>query len=128
VIKPRRRPWPFPADTPLDRARRCTYEYRAALLKLAPNVVLAIDKKLTELGEPWVAPQQVQLDLDATHRPRELSELLGGVPTEETIRQWRSRGHLPDRRDDDGRPVNTPRDVLDHQAAQRRARAERRGA
>ena len=125
MIKPRRHPWPFPGDTPLDRARRCAYEYRNALLKLAPQAVRAIDEKLTALGEPWVAPQPVELDLDAEHRPRQLSELLGGTPTEETIRQWRSRGHLADRRDGDGRPVNTARDVLDHQAKLRIARAER---
>lgn len=128
MIKPRRTPWPFPGDTPLDRARRCAYEYRAELLKLAPEAVHAIDQKLVNLGEPWVAPQPVILDLDAEHRPRALSELLGGTPTEETIRQWRSRGNIPDRKDDDNKPVNTVRDVLDYQADQRRARAERKGA
>lgn len=125
MIKPRRHPWPFPGDTPLDRARRCSYTYRAELLKLAPDLVRTIDNKLTALGEPWVAPQPVEIDLDAEHRLRDLSEHLGGVPTENVLRQWRARGHLPDRRDDDGRPVNTARDVLDHQAELRRARAER---
>lgn len=125
MIKPRRDLWPFPGDTPLDRARRCSWSYRAELFKLAPDVVRSIDDKLTALGEPWVAPQPVELDLDAEHRLRDLSEKLGGVPTENVLRQWRARGHLPDRRDDAGRPVNTARDVLDHQARQRQERAER---
>lgn len=125
MIKPRKAAWPNPADTPLDRARRCTHEYRAALLKLAPDVVRHIDDGLTALGEPWVAPQPVEFDLDAEYRPKQLSELLGGVPTEDAIRQWRSRRHLPDRRDDAGRPVNTVRDVLNYQAKQRTSRMRR---
>lgn len=125
MIKPRKAAWPYPGDTPLDRAQRCAHAYRAELLKLAPDLVRTIDEKLTSLGEPWVAPQPVILDLDAEHRPRALSELLGGTPTEETIRQWRSRGNIPDRKDDNNRPVNTVRDVLDYQARQRQDRIQR---
>lgn len=125
MIKPRRTSWPFPGDTPLDRARRCTHEYRDALLKVAPDVVSRIDEQLTALGEPWVAPQPVEFNLDDEYRPTQLSELLGGIPTPEAIRQWRTRGHLPDRRDDAGNPVNTVRDVLDYQAQQREDRVRR---
>lgn len=125
MIKQRRTPWPFPGDTPLDRARRCSHTYRAELLKLAPDLVRTIDDKLAALGEPWVAPQPIELDLDAEHRLRDLSEHLGGIPTENLLRQWRSRGYLPDRRDDGGHPVNTARDVLDYQAQQRKDRVRR---
>ncbi|MBP2341103.1 hypothetical protein JOF41_007357 [Saccharothrix coeruleofusca] len=128
MIKPRRSPWPYPGDTPLDRARRVATTYRAALTQLDPERAAAIDREMTRLGEPWVAPQPLVFDLDAPHRPRDLAELLGGGLTPELVRQWRARGHIPDRRDDAGRPVNTPRDVLDYQAEQRRRRADRHSA
>lgn len=124
MIRDRSR-WPYPGDTPLDRARRVATTYRAALAQLNPQRAAEIDAEMTRLGEPWIAPQPDTLNLDDEYSPRDLSEHLGGVPTEATIRQWRTRGWLPDRRDDNKRPVNTPREVLDRQAEQRLARAER---
>lgn len=125
MIKPRRHPWPFPGDTALDRARAVAREYRRVLLQFAPDRVHALDRHFTNLGEPWVAPQRADLDLNAELPAQVLSDYLGGEPTADTLRQWRARGHLPKRVDDRGRPVYRVGDVLDHVAEQRRARANR---
>lgn len=53
--------WPWPGDTPLDRARRVAASYREALYRHFPDDAMDLDEKFVEWGEIWVAPQ---LDAD----------------------------------------------------------------
>lgn len=46
--------WPFPGDSPTDRARQVAIQYRAALERIDPAVCQAIDMAAGWAGEGWV--------------------------------------------------------------------------
>jgi hypothetical protein len=48
------KPWPWPEDTALDRARRIARQYRTALARLAPDLAAQIDAATEQFGETWV--------------------------------------------------------------------------
>lgn len=48
--------WPWPADSPLDRARRLLGSYRAALGKADPLACARIDEWALAHGQAWVVP------------------------------------------------------------------------
>lgn len=48
--------WPWPADTPLDRARRVASTYRAALEAISPEQCASLDAWAEDHGQGWVAP------------------------------------------------------------------------
>jgi hypothetical protein len=124
MIKARKDAWPHPGDTKLDRARRCAHTYRAELLKVAPDRAAAVDARLTELGEPWVAPQRADVDLDAWVSLDQAAELTGG--TRDMIYKWATRDErIHAIKDDRGRLLVQVRQVLDAQAELRIQRAER---
>jgi hypothetical protein len=66
-MSPRRQPadpWPWPADSPLDRARRVATTYRQALETHAPGLCAQLDDKCRKLGQAWVLPTAVYEDDD----------------------------------------------------------------
>jgi hypothetical protein len=56
--------WPWPGDTPLDRARRIALSFRNALYEISPDAAMAIDDQVTGWGELWVVPAIETVDLD----------------------------------------------------------------
>jgi len=113
-------PWPWPADTQLERARRIAASYRTALLSVAPDLCAQLDAKAVELGQGWVKPLETDIaDLDEMLSAEQIAGILFVEPR--TVRMWGYRGHI-ERLDDDGKPRYRLRDVLDYQA---RTRLER---
>lgn len=83
-------PWPWPADTPLDRARRVAQSYREALLARVPDLCGQLDRRMVQLGQGWVAPQ-----LDRYHELDLLTVLEAAEYCQvqvKTIYEWRRRG------------------------------------
>lgn len=119
-----RRPWPFPGDTPTDRARRIAQSYRAELMLVAPEVAERVDARAVLFGEHWVTGRLATTDMDTMLPARPMAELVGEEGPD-VIRQWATRGKIPRYRDGDGRTVYRVGDVVDHQAEQRRRRAQR---
>lgn len=88
----RRNPWPWPGDTPLQRARRIALAYRQHLRAANRGVADALDATARSYGETWVYEQTVTVDRDDMVTTAQAAELAGvGV---ETIRQWRKRGYI----------------------------------
>lgn len=114
-------PWPFPADTPLERARRITHSYRNALMSIDPKLCRHLDERAVQVGQSWVRPLETDLvDLDEALTAEQVGEILGVAPR--TVRMWGYRGHI-ERIDDDGRPRYRFRDVLDYLARTRQKRS-----
>ncbi|ATL65117.1 hypothetical protein [Nocardia terpenica] len=87
--------WPWPADTPLQRARKVAGSYRAALRQLAPGRCEELDRRAIELGQGWVAPVELPAHLVEHALDAELSaadiEHFWRIPAS-TIRTWVHRG------------------------------------
>lgn len=114
-------PWPFPADTQLERARRILQSYRAALLSVDPEHCRLLDQRAVQLGQGWVKPMESDVvDLDEALTAEQIGELLSVAPR--TVRMWGYRGHV-ERLDDDGKPRYRFRDVLDYLARTRQNRS-----
>jgi hypothetical protein len=82
--------WPWPADSPLDRARRVARSYRELLLAQLPDACRALDEEMIRRGQGWVLPQVDQYD------PSELltadeAALFCNVE-KKTLYEWRRRG------------------------------------
>jgi len=56
--------WPWPADTPLDRARRVAQSYRAAAAIVDPETIAALDAWAVDHGQGWVVGHQDTYDED----------------------------------------------------------------
>lgn len=113
-------PWPFPADTALERSRKIAHSYRAELLALDPDRCRELDERATELGQQWVKPLETDVaDLDELLTADQIGDLLTVDPR--TVRMWGYRGHI-ERLNPDGRPMYRFRDVLDYLAATRQKR------
>lgn len=56
--------WPWPGDTPLDRARRVALSYRHALQGLDGDMCGDIDQQMENWGELWAVPRVELVDLD----------------------------------------------------------------
>jgi hypothetical protein len=82
--------WPWPADTPLERARRLLRGYRDALTELAPSTAKRLDDWALEHGEMWVIGAAVTFDDDELLTLQEVADLVG-VKTK-TVYQWHWRG------------------------------------
>jgi excisionase family DNA binding protein len=85
-------PWPYPGDSPTARARRVAHAYRARLQSIAPDQSDALDHLFTSMGEIWVAPRVITVQVDEWLTPEQAADL-GGVGVA-TLRAWRSRGRL----------------------------------
>jgi hypothetical protein len=121
-VSPRRRPpdpWPWPADTPTERARRVARAYRDAYLAVAPEPCRDLDQRVQALGQPWIVPAVAQFTDDDLLTVDELADFCGVRPG--TIDQWRARG-LSSVDTPDGRRFLI-RDVLEYQAQTRRRRS-----
>jgi hypothetical protein len=116
-----RDPWPWPGDSPLDRARRVARSYRDALKHAAPDVCTELDRRSCELGQTWVVPKPLTYGQDDQLTAEEVADMCDVRP--DTVRQWRKRG-LPIVDTPDG-PRYLVADVLNYHAQIRYRRARR---
>jgi hypothetical protein len=123
-MSPRRKepdPWPWPADTPLDRSRRVARSYRDALADADPDTCARLDEQMSQLGQGWVRPRPLLHGDDDLLTATEVAEVFG--VRVHTVDVWRARGL---------EPVSTPdgpryreADVIDYHARKRRQRARK---
>lgn len=114
-------PWPFPADTQLERARRVANSYRRALLSVDEKLCHTLDEQAVALGQGWVRPFETDVqDLDEALTAEHIGAILGVSPR--TVRMWGYRDHI-ERIDVDGKPRYRLRDVLDYLARTRQKRS-----
>lgn len=121
-MSPRRKPpdpWPWRADTPVERARRVAHGYREELARLAPDLCRRIDERCVRLGQSWVLPKVVAYHEDDLLTTDEVADVMGVQPG--TVDQWRHRG-MRDVSTPDGRRYLL-RDVREYHAEKRRRRA-----
>lgn len=90
-----RNPWPWPVDTPLDRARKIAGMYRRHLLTAAPGVCASVDDTAREFGETWLLEKPDLVDPDAELTTAEAARLVA-VPVRR-IREWAQATHPEDR-------------------------------
>lgn len=115
-----RDPWPFPADTPLERARKVGQSYRTALMSVDPEHCRLLDQKAVEVGQGWVRPFETEFaDLNQLMTPDRVAEMFTLDPR--TVRMWGYRGHVKVR-GKEGRPRYRLGDVIDYLAKTRQAR------
>jgi hypothetical protein len=89
--------WPFAADSPLVRARKVAWAYRAALESAAdPGVVQDLDERFLGWGERWITPAQ-------SYKPDDLvtAQEAGGLIGVDggTVSERRLKGHIVGVRD-----------------------------
>lgn len=89
--QPRRNPWPNPADTPLDRARRIAQMYRAHLHQQAPAMAAAVDATCAGFGETWMVEKPDIVDPDAELTTAQAAELVH--VDVRRIRDWAQAEH-----------------------------------
>jgi hypothetical protein len=82
--------WPWPADTPLDRARRVAQSYRDALRRSDPDAAHALDTWAADHGQGWVRPQAWDYDENELLTLYEAAERAS--VRLRTIYQWHQRG------------------------------------
>jgi len=120
-------PWPWPADTQLDRARRIAQSYRDALAEVAPEYCSQLDDRARKFGQEWVAPELVTVDVDDLLPAADVAKLVG--VQRQTIYQWAHRRFIPTHHEpNSNRSLYRVGDVFDHIAATRRKRAAGRTA
>lgn len=107
-------PWPWPGDTPCERARQIANSLLAQLPEPGRNEAI---RRARALGETWLGANLLRWDSTDVITTAEAAELLHTSPA--TIRKWHSRGWLPNH--GTGRYVVAQ--VLDCAAARRRQHA-----
>jgi excisionase family DNA binding protein len=115
--------WPWPGDSALDRAKRIAQSYRAELLAADPAACELLDQRAEQVGEGWVRPTLVHVDIDDWVRVDHAAELVGRG--RDAIHKWIQRGKLRAIKDEHGRSTVRVGDVLALSAEVRRRRAER---
>jgi hypothetical protein len=83
------RPWPTPADTPVDRARSICRSYRAALKQAHPDLCARLDAIAEEFGEADWLVDRLDNGEDLINR-QDAARRAGVKP--DTISQWAARG------------------------------------
>ncbi len=118
-------PWPWPADTELERARRVARQYREALEHAAPALVRRLDALCAGYGQGWVAAAPLAHHPDELLTTAEVAELC--QVRARTVTKWRLEldPPLPAIRTPDGVRIRVG-DLLAWQAARRHARLARR--
>jgi hypothetical protein len=110
--------WPWPGDTPVERARRIAN----SLLTLLPGDEQPLwMARAHGYGETWLGSSLVRWTADDVVTTAEAADMVHVLPA--TIRRWHSDGELPNR----GRGRYRVGDVLDASAARRQRRAKRAG-
>ncbi|KZM68329.1 hypothetical protein [Nocardia terpenica] len=116
--------WPWPADTPLQRARKIAGSYRAALHQLDPGRCADLDRRAVELGQGWIAPVELPAHLSEHALDAELSaadiEHFWRIPAS-TIRTWAHRNEITATPGPGGTPVYLVREVLGRHSRHSRA-------
>jgi len=82
--------WPWPADTPLDRARRVAAAYRAALETASPEECASLDAWARAHGQGWVAPSPWPYGDEDLLTPRQVAEACHVELR--TVYRWHQRG------------------------------------
>lgn len=113
--------WPWPGDTPLDRARRIARSYRDALHVADHHTCAYLDQRARDLGQGWIVPKPLGWDRDDLLTQDEVADMCDVRLA--TVRQWRHRG-MPTVDTADGLRYRVA-DVLDYHAQRRRRRAEK---
>lgn len=90
MLKQRRRPWPIPTDTALDRSRTLARALLVALQKVDPDSAEKIVRQAETFGEMWLVPQLDTVGGERRLTVAEAAALVGRQPV--TIRTWISRG------------------------------------
>jgi phosphatidylserine/phosphatidylglycerophosphate/cardiolipin synthase-like enzyme len=116
--------WPWPADTPLEIARRLLQSYRAALHIAAPDACSSIDEQAEQYGQGWVVPRIETVNPDDLLTAVDAAELVGVKV--QVIYQWAYRDHIARHETPDG-PRYRVADLLAYQANRRRERARQQG-
>ena len=91
MTAPEPRPWPNPADSALDRARRIVTMYRTYLAQLDPTAAAAVDATCASYGETWMLETPDLIDPDQQLTTAEAAEL-ARVPAAR-IRTWACTPH-----------------------------------
>lgn len=84
------RPWPWPQDTALMKARRVAASYRAVLEDVAPDTCHQLDERMIEMGINWIVPQTVTWSDDDWLSAEQVADYAGVNLA--TAYEWRSRG------------------------------------
>jgi hypothetical protein len=115
--------WPWPHESAYERREHVARLYREELLKLAPEICLQLDVKLTRLGQGWAAPQP------AIYKAKDLLtvELVADLErvSPRTVDNWVADGLLKATATADGNRF-VYEHVLEFRANQRRRRIEQR--
>lgn len=117
-------PWPWPKDTPLQRARKIALAYRSALYAAAPEECRRLDDRAITLRQGWIAPVELPADaadgnvLDAILSDLDI-EHFWRIPAS-TVRSWARRGLIERQYMRGNRVGYRVGDVLDAQARTRR--------
>lgn len=115
-------PWPFPADTVLDRARSIARSYRHALRTADPDLCTALDNAACKYGETWLLEKPITKPEDELHSAEEVAEIVGVKPN--TVRVWAKRQHINRYVTSSGGRYNL-HEVREYLAQRRRARLAR---
>lgn len=83
-------PWPWPGDSPLDRARRVARTYRDSLHSLDPALCATVDQRCRDLGQSWIVPKPLTYSADDQLTADEVADMCDVQPS--TVRQWKRRG------------------------------------
>ena len=88
------RPWPNPADSALDRARRIAQMYRAHLADRDQAAADGVDQLCATFGEAWMTEKPDDVDEHAQLTTAQAAELVH--VTIRRIRDWAQMDH-PDK-------------------------------
>lgn len=90
--------WPWPGDTPTDRARRIA---NSLLVQLAPDQQREAIVAARAVGETWLGADLLRFEADDIVTTEQAAQLVHVSPA--MIRKWHSRGLLERAGDQPGR-------------------------
>lgn len=83
--------WPYPLDTPIDRARKIAGMYRSRLRALDVAACDLLDDTAVSFGEDWMLDKPDIVDPDQELTTLEAADLVHVHP--DTIRKWACAKH-----------------------------------